>query len=119
VSISHTGRMREGLRYEVKGMIAGGKVTASEIEVVRLIPNQEIEVVNYAGLVAYRGMYRLVPRGPHETEVICTLKFEFQNYVLDLARPVIEAMAGARLRGNLEALRAILCGPSAGSKPGS
>jgi uncharacterized protein YndB with AHSA1/START domain len=110
VSISHTGKMQEGLRFQTESMVAGGMVNASEAEVVKLVPGKLIELVSYNGLVAYRATFTLMPKGTGATEVTCVLKFEFKNYVLNLARPVIEGMAEARIRGDLETLRALTCG---------
>ena len=108
ISVSHTGRLKEGLHYRVESMVAGGQVNVSEAEVTRLVPMKEIELVSYTGVVAYKATFRLTE---HEggTQVVCTLRFELRNFMLDLARPVIEAMAEARIRGDLEALRAIIC----------
>jgi hypothetical protein len=109
VSASHSGVMREGLHYETTSMLPGGRANVAEIEVKRLVPNREIELVNYAGLVAYQVLYKIVESGPKRCEVTCQFKFEFRNFVLNLARSAIEGMAEARIRGDLEALRAIIC----------
>jgi uncharacterized membrane protein len=109
-SVSHSGRMVEGLHYEAANTLPGGRINVSEIEVKRLVPNQAIELVNYAGLVAYQATYRFRPIDEGHCEVTCYFKFEFRNYVLKLARPAIEGMAEARIRGDLESLRAIICG---------
>jgi ribosome-associated toxin RatA of RatAB toxin-antitoxin module len=89
-------------------MVAGGKVNASEAEVVKLVPGKTIELVSYSGLIAYRATFTLMPKGAHATEVTCVLNFEFKNFVLNLARPVIEGMAEARIRGDLETLRVLI-----------
>jgi uncharacterized protein YndB with AHSA1/START domain len=109
-SVSGEERLREGLRYTTESVVAG-HVNVSEVEVVRLVPNEEIELVSKSGLVAYRAVFTTYELTSKSTEVVCTLRFEFRNFVLDVARPVIEAMAQSRVRGDLEMLRALLTEP--------
>jgi|SRR6185369_10583715 len=106
-SISTTQMMEVGLRYKTETTVAG-HVNISEIEVVRLVPEAEIELEGHSGLISYRCVFLLKKQSAETTEVVCSLRFEFRNFVLDLARPVIEAMAQARVRGDLEMLRALL-----------
>lgn len=104
--VSHDGRMSPGLVYETETIVAG-RPNTSRIEVVRMIPDKEVELVSNSGLVGFRAVYHFVGRGAHETELICELNFAFHNFVLNLARPVIESMAEARIRGDMEMLRAL------------
>jgi hypothetical protein len=105
--ISFTGAMREGLRYETRSLLVG-HANLSKVEVTRLVPGEEVELMSESGLIAFRVVFILREVAEETTEVICTLRFEFQNFVLDLARPVIESMAQVRVRGDLETLRILL-----------
>lgn len=106
-SISTTERLRLGLRYKTESTVAG-HVNVSELEVMKLVPNETIELASKSGLIAYDAVFKISERGPDLCEVICTLKFEFRHFMLDVARPAIETMAQARVRGDLETLRAML-----------
>jgi uncharacterized protein YndB with AHSA1/START domain len=107
-SVSHTGKLVPGMRFRVESLVAGGRVNVSDIEVTQLVHPELIELVSNTGVVRYRVTYELRKYGVDATEVICVLRFEFKNFVLDLARPVIEAMAATRIRGDLETLKIIL-----------
>jgi hypothetical protein len=85
-----------------------GQITRSSIEVIKVESPKTIEMINNAGAIAYHSMYRLISEAPGETEVVSMLQFDIKSLVLDLARPVIEAMAESRLRGNLEMLKVLL-----------
>jgi len=110
--MSAQGRMHEGLEYETES-IAAGHTIRSHVEVVRLVQNRVIELDNKSGAITFRALFELTELQPGHTQVVCNLQFSFQKFVLDLARPAIESMAQARLRGDLEALRAIVCADSA------
>ena len=105
--VSYPGVMYEGLRYQTKTVVAG-RTNEADIEVVRLVPDKEIELNSEAGLIAFRAMYILHDTTDKSCEITCSLRFEFNKLVLYLARPAIEAMAQARLRGDLETLAAML-----------
>lgn len=106
--VSAHGWMHEGLSYETESVVAGHTIR-SRIEVVRLVQNRAIELDNKSGAITFRALFELTELQPGQTRVVCNLQFGFQKFVLDLARPAIESMAQARLRGDLEALRAIVC----------
>ncbi|HSX01995.1 MAG TPA: SRPBCC family protein [Candidatus Saccharimonadia bacterium] len=105
--ISTTQPMREGLQYETETVVAG-RVNRATITVVRLVPNEEIELISHGGIIVYRADYKLVATGPRQTRVTCRLKFEFRNFMLELTRSTIESMARARIGADLAALRALL-----------
>lgn len=107
-SVSHPGPLVVGLQYTTKSTVAG-QVNVSKVRVVRMVPHEVIELASETGLIAYRVSFQLKEQGPGTTEVVCVLRFEFRNFVLVLARPAIEAMAEARVRGDLQALRAMIC----------
>ncbi|MBW4062005.1 SRPBCC family protein [Candidatus Saccharibacteria bacterium] len=106
ISISHTGRMRAGMRYKVNSIVAGQNIL-SEVEVVELQPPRLIEIVNNTGSVTYHVTYLLEPVGK-STRLVCTMAFELEGFILRLARPAIEAMAETRLRHDLETLRLLV-----------
>lgn len=108
-SMSATGPMTEGLEYETSTAVAG-HTNHARIKVERLVPNEEIELVNNSGLIHFRAYFRLHELEPDRTEVICTLRFELMGPIFVLARPVIENMARTRIRGDLEKLRQQLVG---------
>lgn len=108
-AISHAGQLREGLQYEATSTLPGGLSSSSGIKVTRMVANEEIVLENFAGLIAYQVTYQFRELGARRCEVTCLLKFEFRNYVLNLARSAIEGMAEARMRGDLETLRAMIC----------
>ncbi len=101
--------MREGMDYKTE-IVAAGHTIHSEVHVVRLVPNREIELVNDAGLVTFHAVFALRALEPVQCEVVCHMQFKLQNFVLNLARQAIESMAQARLRADLETLRAIISG---------
>lgn len=109
VRVSHRGPLALGLKYETETQVMGHK-QISRIEVVRLVPDKEIELINDAGLISYRLLFRLIEHSPGETELVCVVRFEFNNLVMELARPQIEAMAESRIGTDLENLRARLAG---------
>ncbi len=109
VRISKNGYLKENMLVETESIVVGQKVV-SNFEIVRLVPNKVIEMVNNSGSITYHAMYQLLSESPDESEVICTLRFEFNGFILNLARPIVEGMAESRLRNNMEALQALLRG---------
>ena len=109
VRISKSGYLEENMLVETESIIVGQKVV-SNFEIIRLIPNELIEMINNSGAITYHAMYQLLSESPNETEVICTLRFEFSGFILNLGRPIIEGMAESRLRNNMEALQALIGG---------
>lgn len=107
VRISRTGPMKVGLHYTATHMVLGREQT-SAVEVIQLQENRAIKLRNDTGEIIFTILFRLIPKGKHQTEVICTLEFELIGLALTFARPVIESMAKTRLQGDLETLRAIL-----------
>jgi ribosome-associated toxin RatA of RatAB toxin-antitoxin module len=106
-SISHTGRMHTGLHYETSTTILG-RVNQAAVEVVEMIPDQLIVLASRTGLITFRAAFELHDTAPGACSVICNLEFKFSNAIFNLARPVVEAVTEARIRGDLEALQAIL-----------
>lgn len=107
IAISKTGMMIENMLFETETIINGQSVKAN-VEVVRLVPNIQMELLNRSGGITYRALWRLLSERPNETELICMLQFEFNSFTLDLARPVIESMAEIRLKARMETLRTLL-----------
>lgn len=107
VRISNTGRMTQGLRYSTENMIVG-QISRSELLVSELIPDERIVLVSESGLISFRAVYELRDNATGGTDVVVVLKFAFENFVLNLARPAIESMAKARVQADLEMLNVIL-----------
>jgi uncharacterized protein YndB with AHSA1/START domain len=99
--------LRPGLQYETESVVAGHIIRA-QIQVGRMIPDEVIEVANAAGAIRYEAMYLLRDAGDGGTVVQMVIHFRFRNFVLDLARPAIEAMAHSRLQADLEMLRLVM-----------
>lgn len=99
--------MAVGLTFTTETLVAG-RVNTANVVVTKLIENETIELRSTSGLVSYDAVFILKEVDAKTCEVICSLRFELRNFMLDMARPVIEAMAQARIRGDLETLRAML-----------
>jgi len=107
-SISTTEPMYQGLRYETTTVMPGGLPNVSQIEVIRLQEPNEIELISRSGAITYHARFALAGDAPDQTMVTCHLKFEFNAFVVNLTKTAIESMASARVRANLEALRALI-----------
>jgi hypothetical protein len=107
VRVSKGGRITENMLIETEANVLGQRVI-SKLEIVSVMPPISIEMVNNSGAISHRTMYRILPMGPSKTEVVCMLQFTFNSFVLNLARPLVEALAEGRIRANLETLRALL-----------
>jgi uncharacterized protein YndB with AHSA1/START domain len=105
--ISITGRMSEGLRYHTENLVVGS-VSRYNILVNELVPDERIVLVSESGLISFRMTYQLSDQDDGGTKVVCILKFAFENFVLNLARPAVESMAKARIQSDLETLKTIL-----------
>lgn len=107
VHISETGNMREGMRYQTVSIVLGQE-TKFDIEVTRLVPNKQVSIVNSNGALTFEATYLLVPVEADKTNLECKIDFMLDGFTLNLAHPVIEAMATARIKGDLETLRSLL-----------
>ena len=105
--VSKSGRLVENMIIEMESMV-GDKLVSSNLEIIKLIPNESIEMINNSGVISYRIIYQLLDMAPNESELICMVQFAFRNFSMDLARPGIEAMAGQRIRTNLTNLKVLL-----------
>jgi len=112
LSVSTLEPMHQGMVYRTTSVATGRKIDAL-IKVTHLEPSREIRLENSTGAVAYEAVFTLTPHGANETQVSCQLSFEFRNFVLELAKPVVESIATARIKGDLETLRALITAPAA------
>lgn len=103
-SISHTGRMTEGLEYVTTSTVLD-HVNRAEIKVVKLVPDHLITLESKAGLITFKASFEITSVRPQHCTVTCHLSFEFSNLIFNLARPAVESLTQARIRGDLEALR--------------
>lgn len=106
--VSDEGRMREGLVYETRSHTAGRR-DMSKVEVIRMVPNERIELQSIAGIIAFTATFVFTSMPTGGCAVTCHLSFDFRGWIMDLARPIIELMARDRVRGNLENLARIMC----------
>jgi hypothetical protein len=104
--VGRGGRMHEGMIVPMKSLVMG-KPVESSMEVVRLVPGKDIELLNNTGAVPYRAVYRFIPEGA-QTEIVLWCQIEPQSRVFQLARPLIESLAKARLSGDLASLKALI-----------
>ncbi len=109
LSMSHKGPMREGMVYETVSVVVGQKNHA-KITVERLVPDQEIILVNHAGAISYRVRYQLIAKGSARTELFCQVDFELKSLVLQMGHGMIESMARNRISGDLQNLKTLLSG---------
>jgi ribosome-associated toxin RatA of RatAB toxin-antitoxin module len=104
ISLSEVGPLREGLAYEAKSRLYGRITGQSRISVTRLLVNDEIELVNESGVIAYRAMYKFIEVSPKDTELVFTLRFEFNYRLMGLGHIKVERSARARIEGDLKRL---------------
>ena len=104
--VGRKGKMHEGMIVPMKSSVMG-KLIESSMEVLRLVPGKDIELINNTGAVPYRAVYRFIPEGK-KTEVVLWCQLEPQSRVFQLARPLVESLAKARLSGDLESLKALI-----------
>lgn len=104
VSITPTVVMREGLRFRIANRLCGSLNTTS-VAVERLVENEYVELASRTGLISFRALFTFVENSPIETEVICTLRFEFKGFIFKASRPVIESMAKMLCQRDLLELR--------------
>ncbi|MDB5178789.1 MAG: Polyketide cyclase / dehydrase and lipid transport [Patescibacteria group bacterium] len=112
ITVSEPGPLREGLAYDTYSILPGGQTNRARINVVRLEKDEEIELASKTGAITYNAIIRLSSEPSGHTTVVCELKFEFTNFVLNLTKGAVEAIAGARMQGDYEALRALICPPA-------
>jgi hypothetical protein len=105
--ISSHAMMVEGMRFRTSIRTCGITNTAA-IAVESLVPNENIELESKSGLIPFRALYKLVECSPEETELICTLRFEFRGFIFMACRQVIESMAKTRCHQDLVALRDLI-----------
>lgn len=107
VSITPMVVMREGLRFRIANRLCGSLNTTT-VAVERLLENEYVELTSKSGLISFRALFNFVENSPVETEVICTLRFEFKGFIFNAARPVIESMAKMLCQRNLLELRSYI-----------
>jgi len=107
VSITPTVEMKEGLRFRIANRICGS-LNTSNVVVERLVENEYVEFASKTGLISFRALFNFVETSPTETEVIYTLRFEFNGFIFNAPRQVIEAMATMRCHRCLLDLRSYI-----------
>lgn len=107
VYVSTTVRMHAGLTFSTETRMLG-RVNQSEITVRELAPGRLIVLESETGLVSFLASYNIIEMGGSHCRVVCNARLTFSKAVFNLARLAIEAVAEARIRGDLEALRSLL-----------
>ncbi len=87
-----------------------GRVNRSEITVREFVPSHLIVLESQTGLVSFLTKYNIIEIDGDRCRLVCNAHLMFSKAVFNLARPVIEAVAEARIRGDLETLRSLLLG---------
>ncbi len=109
VSLTPAEPMREGMRFRSVTRVCC-ITNRTTVAVERLIPEQWIELVSKTGLISFRAVYTFVEISSAQTEVICTLRFEFNGFIFNAPRPIIESMAQTRVYRDLTSLCALISG---------
>lgn len=100
--------METGMQYETRTNVAG-HVNEAHILVVRLLPHKEITLRSAAGIIHFDATFELKDDPDGGSTVTCELAFRFRNFVMDLARPILEGMARDRMKHDLQTLANQLC----------
>ena len=105
--VSHAGPMRTGLYYTTETLVLG-RTNRSDIIVNKLVPERLITLQSQSGLVEFTAEYHLAEAAGSGCCLTLYVQLSFSKAVFNLARPVAQAVAEARIRGDLENLRARL-----------
>jgi uncharacterized protein YndB with AHSA1/START domain len=108
VQITPECRMEIGLQFESKSVVLG-RTNHAFVDVIALEKNQLVHLKSKTGMVQFDALYALIAEGG-ETNVSCTLTFELKGLTLNFAHSVVEMMAQARIKGDLETLGALIKG---------
>jgi uncharacterized protein YndB with AHSA1/START domain len=107
LAVTDAPRMHKGLVYTASSINAG-QLSRSRVEITDYELNRKIEMTNNTGVITYRALTLFEPTTPGHSRITCRMKFSLSAGLLDEARPVIEAMAEARIRGNWQMLNSVL-----------
>jgi hypothetical protein len=99
--------MRPGLRYTTETHILG-RINRSEVEVREMIPDRLIVTQSRAGLVEFTAEYHLEEKENGHCRLNLYIHMSFSPAIFNLARPVVEGVAEARIRSCLEKLSSML-----------
>jgi carbon monoxide dehydrogenase subunit G len=106
-SISPAGHMHPGLRYTTETQVLG-RTNRSEIVVKKMIPNRLITTQSLTGLIEFTAEYHLEAKAGGHCQLTFHVHMSFSPSIFNLARPVIEAVTEARIRGCFERLNSML-----------
>lgn len=104
--VGRRGRMHEGMIVPLKSVVMGREIESS-MEVHRMAPGKDLELLNNTGAVPYRAVYRFIPEG-NATEIVLWCQLEPQTRLFHMAAPLIEALAKNRLSSDLTTLKALI-----------
>jgi len=80
----------------------------SKVHIVKLVPNELIEMKSNGGAVAYWAQYQFIESSKGITDLICIVEFEPKSIVLSFANAIVSEIARARIEGDLKTLRALI-----------
>lgn len=106
-SVSHNGAMHPGLHYVTVTEVLG-RTNRTEAVVKKMVQDRLITVQSRAGLVNFTAEYHLAETANSHCRLTLHIQMSFSPAIFNLARPVVEAVAESRIRGELENLRTVL-----------
>jgi uncharacterized membrane protein len=101
--ISPITKLQPGVAYKTSSLILGIPVSGTNT-VLRLKPNEVLEIQNVAGTLEYKVTFRLKQSGKGTT-VRCTTNLYAKHSSFVFAAPLLKALAQRELRTDLDALK--------------
>jgi hypothetical protein len=96
-------KLKQGAVYKTLSRVLGMTIKASN-EVTKFTQNQELELVNKTGLVAYRANFRLLTKAG-KTQVICNTTVSSDINAFAFTVPVLSRLARRELQTDMQALK--------------
>lgn len=107
ISVSPKIIMKQGLRYKTQSL-GVGRVNEAVVVVEQLIKNRALVLTSDSGIISFKTSYVFRETALGTSELTCNLSFDLKRVTLKFAQPVIESMAKARIKGDLETLKALI-----------
>lgn len=92
-----------GTEYKSVTLLLGVKVRGKNV-ITKLLPNQEVEIVNNIGTLQYKVSYRLQSKRK-ETLLVCTTSVYSENGAFAFTAPILKLLARRELQTDLQALK--------------
>lgn len=106
-NLTKRGPLKENMLYEYDSVV-GDDITHFQVEVIALEKNHSVELLAKSNTLSYHARHIFLSEQPGQTELACMLQVDLPSFMLKLGRPVVESMVETRVRGNFEALKAML-----------